>query len=91
MEQVKNDTPALEDIISLGESLSRLKKNRDFKRIISELYLTGGADMLTQNLWKVKDKSVLFEEYAARSLLYKHFEMIENDAMSASDEIRGES
>lgn len=91
MEQVDNNTPALKEIIALGDALARLKRNKDFKKIVSEMYLSGGADMLTRNMWKVKDKQVIFEEYQARSLLYKHFEMIENDAADAIEELKGES
>jgi len=88
MEHVEDNTPALEEMITLGQALARLEKNRDFKKIVENLFLKDGADILTQNLWKVKDREKLYEEYMARSLLHKHFEMIRNDAISAAEELK---
>ena len=94
MEQVDNEyTQQLNDMISLGESLERLKKNRDFKRLILDMYLKDGSDILTRNLTRVNDKELLFEQFKARSWLYDHLDRIEDDyntALETYQNLQGE-
>jgi hypothetical protein len=87
MEQVDNYTQQLNDMVSLGESLQRLKKNKDFKKIVAELYLSDGADILTKNLVRVKDRENLMEQFVARSWLYDHFDRIDDEYSKALEEL----
>jgi hypothetical protein len=70
--------------IELAECLSRLQKNKDFKKLITEGYLESGSMFLTRNLTKVKpefeDKVVL--EMKARSILMSYMDSIEEEARS---------
>ncbi len=92
MEQEYQFTPTeLEQLngdIELNASLGRLMKNRDFKKLVLDMYLRDGAVLLTKNLWKVKSKrdanmSVIDDAFIARSLLYGFFEDIERNANDA--------
>lgn len=87
MEQVENYTQQLNDMIELGESLQRLKKRKDFKRVIGDLYLSDGADILTRNLTRVKDEDKIIEQLKARSWLYDHFDRIDDDLLKAREEM----
>lgn len=79
--------------IELGLALQRLKKNKDFKKIILGMYLEDGSNIITQNLWKVKyrpngNMDLINDELTARSLLYKFFEEIEGKHLDAIEEIK---
>lgn len=74
--------------IELAECLSRLYKNKDFKKIVTEGYLENGSTFLTRNLTKVKsefeDKIVI--EMKARSILWSYMDSIEEEARSILEE-----
>jgi len=95
MEQGYQITPEeieqLQGDIDINKSLERLMKNKDFKKIILDMYLRDGAVLLTKNLWKIKTKKdanmdIINDAFISRSLLYGFFEDIErnaNDALEA--------
>lgn len=93
-EQVEYNTHELESLqsdITLGDALERLMKNRDFKKLITEMYLETGSNMLTQNYWKVKHREngkldFIQDGLIARSMLYGFFEDIKNNANGARAE-----
>ena len=70
--------------IELANDLKDLLKNKKFKRIILEGFLESGSTFLTKNLTKVKDdvKPAIVEEMAARSILWKYLDNIEEEANS---------
>ena len=70
--------------IELAESLKRLYKNKDFKKIVLDGYLESGSTYLTKNMTKVKSefKEMLVEEIVARSLFWKYIDGIEEEARS---------
>ena len=70
--------------IELAESLKRLIKNKDFKKIVLDGYLENGSTYLTKNLMKVKDdyKPAIIEEMSARSILWRYLDGIEEEAAS---------
>lgn len=70
--------------IELAESLKKLQKNKDFKKIILEGYLEAGANNLMRNITKVKDeyKPAIVEEITARSIFAKFMDSIEEEAAS---------
>ena len=70
--------------LELAESLSRLYKNKDFKKIVQEGYLENGAVFLTKNLKKVKTdiEPAIIEEMAARSIFWRYLDGIEEEARS---------
>lgn len=70
--------------IELAESLKRLQKNKDFKKIILEGYLENGSTYLTKNLTKIKPeyKESIVEEMTARSILWRYIDNIEEEARS---------
>lgn len=71
-----------ESKLELADSLKRLYKNRDFKKIILEAYLTEGSKNLTRNLSRIKEeyKDGLIQELDARSILWKFMDSLEEDA-----------
>ena len=78
----------LESDLELGQALSRLEKNRDFKRLISKMYLEDGAIMLTKNYCTIKHRDsgkmmIIEDELAARSLLMKFLSDIKENANGA--------
>ncbi len=70
--------------IELAESLKRLYKNKDFKKIVLDGYLESGSTYLTKNMTKVKPefRELLQEEIVARSLCWKYLDGIEEEARS---------
>ena len=70
--------------LELAESLKRLYKNKDFKKIILEGYLEQGSTFLTKNITKVKPevKDMIVEEMVARSITWKYLDGIEEEAKS---------
>ncbi len=73
--------------IELAESLKRLYKNRDFKKLILEGFLENGSTFLTKNMTKVKpeyEDSIMLE-LKARSIVWKYLDGIEEDATSILD------
>lgn len=94
-EQVEYNTQELESIqndIALGDALDRLMKNKDFKKIILDMYLKDGADMLTRNYWKIKHREngkleFLQDGITARSMFYGFMEDIQTNANGAREEL----
>ena len=70
--------------LELAESLKRLYKNKDFKKIVLEGYLEQGSTFLTKNITKVKPevKDMIVEEMVARSITWKYLDGIEEEANS---------
>jgi len=83
MEQDMNIIPELQEDIKLGEALKRLQKNKDFKLLISEMYLDEGVKYLTTNIPVVKDKEKAFEQITSRGHLYRYLHEIETKANGA--------
>lgn len=73
--------------IELAESLKRLYKNRDFKKIILEGFLENGSTFLTKNMTKVKPEyeADIMNELKARSIAWKYLDGIEADAKDILD------
>lgn len=85
-EQVEYNTQELQEIqysIELGNSLDRLMKNKDFKKIMVDSFLESGTKLLTTNLPVSQNREALVEQIAARGYLYRFFDNIANDAMNA--------
>ena len=80
---------AYEADIKLGEALARLEKNKDYKLIINDLILAGGAIKLTENLVNAKDQSKIVQQLLARSWMYKALSDIKDNHESAKYEIAG--
>jgi len=74
--------------IELGESLARLQKNKDYKRIIKDLFLDGGSINLTKNMVVVRDKEEIVEQIKARSYLYRFLMDIENQAIASIEALK---
>lgn len=95
MEQVDYNTQELESLqndMALGDCLDRLMKNRDFKRLILDMYLKDGSDMLTRNYWKIKHREggkldFIQDGIIARSMLYGFMEDVQHNADGARQEI----
>ena len=70
--------------IELAESLKRLYKNKDFKKIILDGYLESGSTFLTKNIMKVKSdyEADVVLEIKARSIAWKYLDNIEEEANS---------
>lgn len=70
--------------IELADSLKRLYKNRDFKKIILEGFLEHGTINLTKNYTKIKPeyKDDVVTELTSRSLLWRFLDNIEEEAGS---------
>lgn len=80
---MNNEITELNLDIELAEALTRLQKNRDFKKIVQELFLDGGSQNLTKNLVVVKDKEEIIEQIKARGYLYRFFMDIQHSGESA--------
>ena len=83
MEQDVNITPELQEDIKLGDALRRLRKNKDFKLLISDLFLDEGIKHFVTNIPVVKDREAINEQLAARGLLYRYLLEIEQNSLSA--------
>lgn len=83
MEQDVNITPELQEDIKLGDALRRLRKNKDFKLLIDELYLDTGIKHLVTNIPVVNSRESVHEQLTARSYLYRYLLEIEQNALSA--------
>ena len=70
--------------IELAESLKRLYRNKDFKKVILDGYLETGSTFLTKNIMKVKSdyEADVIIEIKARSIAWKYLDSIEEDAAS---------
>lgn len=70
--------------LELAESLKKLYKNKDFKKIILEGYLESGSKFLTKNITKVKPEieEQVIVEMKARSILWKYLDEVEAEAVS---------
>ena len=70
--------------IELAESLKRLYRNKDFKKVILDGYLETGSTFLTKNIMKVKSdyEADVIMEIKARSIAWKYLDSIEEDAAS---------
>lgn len=70
--------------LELADSLKRLTKNKDFKKIILEGFLEHGTINLTKNYTKIKPeyKEDVVTELNARSLLWRFLDNIEEEASS---------
>jgi len=73
-----------ESKIELAEELKKLYKNKSFRKLILDGFLTDGATYLTKNLTKVKAEyeDDLVVEMKARSILWKYLDTVEEDANS---------
>lgn len=73
--------------IKLGEALTRLEKNKDFKLIIKELFLDGGAINLTRNITAIKEDKQhnVVEQIKARGHLYRFLMELQANADSAKE------
>ena len=69
--------------LELGESLQRLKKNKDFKKLFLEMFLNQGCIILTKNMTVIKNEEVIFEELRARSYAYRFMTDIEQNYENA--------
>jgi hypothetical protein len=74
--------------IELAESLKRLRKNKDFKRIIEELYLDGGSINLAKNIVVVKSQEDLVDQIKARGWLYRFLMEIEDAGYAAIEALK---
>ena len=83
MEQDINIIPELQEDIKLGEALKRLQKNKDFKALITEMYLDEGVKYLTTNIPVVRDREKAYEQITARGHLYRYLHEIESKALGA--------
>lgn len=83
MEQGENIIPELQENIKLGESLARLRKNKDFKLLITNMFLDEGAKFLTINTTLAKDRDAVMEQLISRSWLYRFLDEIERDAKNS--------
>jgi len=99
MEQGYQITPEeirqLEEDLALNDALQRLMKNRDFKKIVLEMYLKDGSVMIMKNLAKIKyrkeaNMEVINDALIARSLLDGFFGDIERNAKDAVEALREE-
>lgn len=84
------DVQAMNEIqadIKLGESLARLKKNKDFKAVIQDLFLDGGAVNLTKNINVVKNQDEVIEQIRSRGYLYRFLMEIEQNHNGAVQEL----
>ena len=80
------DTPnEYEYDIKLGEAITRLKKNKDFKLVINDLFLEGGAINLTKNINMVKDEEIVVNQIKARGYLYRFIMELEDNANGARE------
>lgn len=94
-EQVEYNTQELESLqndIALGDAMDRLVKNRDFKKLVLDMYLKDGANMLCQNYWKIKHRKegnleFIQDGIQARSMFYGFMEDIQNNANGARYEL----
>jgi hypothetical protein len=70
--------------LEMYESIKRLYKNRDFKKLILDGYLDIGSSNLVKNFNRVKPefRDSLIEEITARSNFWKYVDTIEEDARS---------
>ena len=95
MEQVDYNTQELEVMqgdIALGDAMDRLMKNRDFKKLILDMYLKDGANMLMKNYWKIKHREngkleFIQDSINARSMLDGFIEDVQSNAIGARQEI----
>ena len=73
-----------ESKLELAESLKKLQKNKDFKKIIQEGFLEDGSKFLTRNLTKVKEEfeDGIIEEMKARSIFWRYMDDILEEANS---------
>lgn len=88
MNDDNNEYYELQEDIQLSEALIRLKENKDFKKLIEELYLDSGAINLTKNLAVVEKEEKIIEQYKARSWLYRFFIDIENNGLAAVEALK---
>lgn len=86
--QVMNE---IQTDIKLGDALARLKKNKDFKLIIQDLFLDGGSISLAKNLVVLKDREKTIEQIAARGYLYRLLMEIEYSAEQALFELQNQA
>ena len=70
--------------LELAESLKRLYKNKDFKKIVLEGFLENGSTFLTKNMTKIKSEyeADVIIELKARSIAWKYLDSIEEEAKS---------
>lgn len=71
--------------LELAESLSRLYKNKDFKKIVLEGYLNTGSIFLVKNFVKERTQEGQMnyvEQMKARSHFWKYVDGLEEDASS---------
>lgn len=78
----------LQNDIALAESVARLRKNKDFKKVIQELYLDGGAINLAKNINVVKDKDEVIDQIRSRGYLYRFLMEIEEAGISAIESLK---
>lgn len=71
-------------MLEMNESLKKLYKNRDFKKLILDGYLDIGSSNLVKNMSKVKSEfeDDIVAEMRARSLFWRYLDNIEEDARS---------
>lgn len=85
---MNNEITDLQQDIDLADALKRLKENKDFQKLIEELYLDGGAIQLTKNFVLVNDRESLVEQYTARSWLYRFLYEIEDNGITAIEALK---
>jgi len=83
-----NEIIELTQDIEMADALKRLRNNKDFKKIVQELFLDGGCINLTKNIVVVKDKDEIVEQIKSRGYLYRFLMEIENAGASALEAIR---
>lgn len=82
------DVQTYEQDIKLGEAVARLRKNRDFKKVVEELYLDGGAINLAKNINVVKDQDEVVNQIKARGYLYRFLMEIEHNAEASIEALK---
>ena len=98
MEQVETnytqeEVEYLNESIELGKSLDKLKKNKEYKKIIDSLFVEDATNMLVRNISYSKNKEDIYSQLEARSWFMRHIETIESNAINASQalaEMQGE-
>lgn len=82
------DISTYQEDIELGETLKRLQENKDYQKLIKELFLDGGSINLTKNFVVVRDKEEIVEQIKARSYLYRFLIDIENNAYASIEALK---
>lgn len=82
------EVQALNADIELGEAVKRLRKNKDFKKIIQGMYIDDGAKYLMQNYSVAKNRDSVEEQIMSRSHLYRFLSEVESSGDQALIELK---